>query len=350
MNEQKDFSGLKFNKLTVIGNAPSRRTPCGDLERRVMVKCDCGNEKDMAWKSVKQNKIKSCGCLGKDKIDIGKETQYGHWTIIEEIAPYIQKDGSKMRKVKVKCVCGNSGEVTLNSLKQRRSNSCGCKVEHKKSTADSPIPEMTIEKMNERPIGSWKIIEVISAKRNEKAEIERTVKVQCKCGYIKTSLLRNVTGSKSCARCSLENKPSKYSEEEKNLRKKIKGIHAGMRQRCNDINCKDYKNYGGRGIKLSGDFLSPEFFYQWAITSGYTIEPKVEIDRIDNSLGYYPENCRWVSKAENCRNMRNNVLNWDMVNLIRGEYLNMSSNQISELLEVSVDTINNVRRSQTWVL
>jgi hypothetical protein len=28
----------------------------------------------------------------------------------------------------------------------------------------------------------------------------------------------------------------------------------------------------------------------------------------------------------------------------------MSSNQISELLEVSVDTINNVRRSQTWVL
>lgn len=46
MAEQKSFNGLKFNKLSVIGNAPSKRTLCGTLERRVIVKCECGNEKD----------------------------------------------------------------------------------------------------------------------------------------------------------------------------------------------------------------------------------------------------------------------------------------------------------------
>lgn len=33
-----------------------------------------------------------------------------------------------------------------------------------------------------------------------------------------------------------------------------------------------------------------------------------ELDRIDNSKGYSKENCRWVSKTENLRNTRRNVL------------------------------------------
>lgn len=34
--------------------------------------------------------------------------------------------------------------------------------------------------------------------------------------------------------------------------------------------------------------------------------PKHEIDRIDNTKGYEPTNCRWVTRLENARNKSNN--------------------------------------------
>ena len=41
-------------------------------------------------------------------------------------------------------------------------------------------------------------------------------------------------------------------------------------------------------------------FYDWAKNNGW--KPGLTIDRIDNSRGYYPDNCRWVSRADNNRN------------------------------------------------
>ena len=43
-------------------------------------------------------------------------------------------------------------------------------------------------------------------------------------------------------------------------------------------------------------------FYRWAMANGYRRE--LEIDRIDNTRGYSPDNCRWVTHAEQLRNRR----------------------------------------------
>ena len=81
----------------------------------------------------------------------------------------------------------------------------------------------------------------------------------------------------------------------------------GMIQRCTNPNHKGYHLYGGRGITVCdewrNDFMS---FYRWAIANGY--KKGKQIDRIDNDGNYCPENCRWVTVAENARNKRNNVL------------------------------------------
>ena len=53
------------------------------------------------------------------------------------------------------------------------------------------------------------------------------------------------------------------------------------------------------------DFLN---FEQWAFIHGYDpTAPKLQctIDRIDNSKGYGPDNCRWVDIATQNRNRRN---------------------------------------------
>lgn len=81
-----------------------------------------------------------------------------------------------------------------------------------------------------------------------------------------------------------------------------KAFHA-MHARCNNPNHKYYDYYGGRGIKVcerwSGLNGFPNFLKDMGDKpEGYTI------DRINNSAGYSPENCRWASKKQQILNTR----------------------------------------------
>lgn len=73
-----------------------------------------------------------------------------------------------------------------------------------------------------------------------------------------------------------------------------------MRQRCLDPKCKSYPRYGGRGITICSEWDNYNLFESWAIEAKFN--PELELDRKDNSKGYSPDNCRWVTKANNCNN------------------------------------------------
>ena len=51
---------------------------------------------------------------------------------------------------------------------------------------------------------------------------------------------------------------------------------------------------------LPVDFAGWDHFRQWSLDNGYCRE-RCSLDRIDSALGYSPENCRWVTVAENSR-------------------------------------------------
>ena len=84
------------------------------------------------------------------------------------------------------------------------------------------------------------------------------------------------------------------------------GVYNGMINRCTDPNNAQWKNYGGRGITVCKEWReNPDEFYLWAMTHGW--RKGLQIDRTDNSKGYSPWNCRFVTAKENCRNTRANI-------------------------------------------
>ena len=89
-----------------------------------------------------------------------------------------------------------------------------------------------------------------------------------------------------------------------NLR--LRKVFYNMKTRCYDINSKDYKYYGERGIYICDEWITGNTFpfIEWALLNGY--EKGLQIDRIDNNKPYSPENCRFVTRVENMRNQRTN--------------------------------------------
>lgn len=81
---------------------------------------------------------------------------------------------------------------------------------------------------------------------------------------------------------------------------------ANMKQRCLNETRPDYKNYGGRGIKVFAEWYEFENFYRWAMSSG--CDDNLTLDRIDPNGDYCPSNCRWVSLKKQEKNRTNNVL------------------------------------------
>jgi len=84
----------------------------------------------------------------------------------------------------------------------------------------------------------------------------------------------------------------------------------GMRDRCNREGRSDAHCYSGKGIRICPEWDDVRVFCEWALANGY--EDGLTIDRIDSNKGYSPENCRWVDRKVQARNIsRNRIIEFD---------------------------------------
>lgn len=190
---------------------------------------------------------------------------------------------------KCKCDCGNILIVKGVDLRRNNIKSCGC-YRHEFRHTD---------------LSGQKFGKLTVAKReNLNAGHGSTWLCQCECG--KQVVVRRdglITGHTTSCGCFNKSGQPRIRHGMSNTR--LHRIWNGMKQRCSNPNFKQYKDYGGRGIKVCDEWNGKygfDAFAEWALSNGYS--ESLEIDRQNNELGYFPDNCRWVTHKENMNNTR----------------------------------------------
>lgn len=232
-----DYIGQRFGRLVVLGFGKARENG----KQTFLVKCDCGNLKEILCDNI--YKTKSCGCLSREKSSERLKTQHKEK---EFPGTFKMQDltGKRFGRLVVFglaykkpptiywnciCDCGESRVVAAGNLRRGLTRSCGC---------------LSREKASERG---------------------------------KVLLTRHGHSSESLYR-----------------------VWSSMRMRVSENDPTG--RYFSRGIRCCEEWKDFETFYQWAIGSGY--RKGLSIDRIDNNGNYEPANCRWATNTQQQQNTR----------------------------------------------
>lgn len=208
--------------------------------------------------------------------------RFGRLTVVERA-----ENKSERTAWLCKCDCSNKVIVPSVYLTTGKTKSCGC------YRRDFKLNNLTGERFG--------MLTVLSLKNTDGGHGAKWL-CQCDCGnkvVVRSDGL--TTGHTTSCGCYRDSGVPKIRHGMTNTR-----LHRewnAMKQRCNNPNFKQFKDYGGRGIKVCDEWNGKhgfDNFLKWAKENGQRDD--LEIDRIDNDGNYEPSNCRWVTHKENMNN------------------------------------------------
>lgn len=254
-------------------------------------------------------------------------------------------------KLQLKCKCGNIFEVTFGAFQYKNKtqcNECSHKNKHRIDLTNSIYGMLKVlgRDGNKKDGIYWvckcECDNLVSFKTKELTR-KNSPKRDCGCvENLRSNCRADGCNDKSYARgyCNkhyrqimrwgmlrfdLENQQHGKSYH------RVYRIYWHMKTRCCNLNNKDYKNYGERGIEICDEWLNDFMtFYEWAMNNGYSDE--LTIDRINNDGNYEPTNCRWATVKEQNKNKSN-------VHLIEHEGRIETLMEWSNITKINYDTM-----------
>lgn len=145
--------------------------------------------------------------------------------------------------------------------------------------------------------GELTVLEFVSSRPGS-----ATYKCECSCGTVKNFFIGNLRQGKttSCG-CLARELTSKRSKTHGERFSRMYRTWTNIKSRCYNRDVSSYKHYGAKGITMCSKWVnSYEAFRDWSLANGYRDD--LSIDRIENSKGYTPDNCRWADATEQSRN------------------------------------------------
>lgn len=138
---------------------------------------------------------------------------------------------------------------------------------------------------------------------------ERYVKLKCICNNEFTVLFNSISSGRTNS-CGCWNRQIIKNKMKNPKMGYLEALWANIKQRCFNINSKDYQSYGGRGITIFSEWKdnSKKFIEDILKEIGHRPTEKHSFDRKDNNKNYEPGNLRWASFEEQARNKRTNLL------------------------------------------
>ena len=133
----------------------------------------------------------------------------------------------------------------------------------------------------------------------------------CDCGGVKTVRSDALKGgiTRSCGCLISETATSFHTKHGHSKVGNVSRTYSSwqsMKDRVLNPRFKQHKDYSGRGITICDEWANS--FSSFLKDMGVRPDGK-ELDRINNDLGYFKENCRWATHKENMNNRRVSLKN-----------------------------------------
>ena len=159
---------------------------------------------------------------------------------------------------------------------------------------------------------------------------------KCSCGTIKRVNIYNVETNKSrscgCLKSELASKMLKTHGKSDTPEYKT---YRSIKNRCYNISGGDYYRYGGSGIVVCDRWLHS--FESFLEDMGLRPTTKHSIDRVDNSKGYSPDNCRWATSFEQIKNRTVSILHHGELSSEASRRLGGTSSLVRDRLKLGWD-------------
>lgn len=189
-------------------------------------------------------------------------------------------------------------------------------MEYEQEVIDNIVPELLYKTRKVK--GEWMgMFKCPFCGEGFEANIKNVVSGRCKsCGCAKGKLMVKSKGTHGDSKTRLYR------------------IYMHIKERCEVPTCKEYKDYGGRGIKCK--FNTYEEFKEFALTHGYA--DHLTVERKDVNGDYEPNNVTFIPLSMQNRNKRNSVM-------ITYKGLTLCAAEWAEILGINQDTITKRKRN-----